>query len=85
MQQIIEYKQDPGNGYTNTLLCFMQLFIVSNRSTTWYFANNNAEHFRFDADERFLPIYQWAAPDNKKVATSTTSPRRSSPSAPWRR
>lgn len=68
MQQIIEYKQDAGNGYTNTLLCFMQLFIVSNRSLTWYFANNNAEHFRFDADERFLPIYQWATPDNKKVA-----------------
>ncbi|GAB6187333.1 type I restriction endonuclease subunit R [Thermopirellula anaerolimosa] len=71
MQQIIEYKQDPGNGYTNTLLCFMQLFIVSNRSNTWYFANNNAEHFRFDADERFLPIYQWAAPDNRKVAHLT--------------
>lgn len=67
MQQIIEYKQDPGNGYINTLLCFMQLFIVSNRSTTWYFANNNAEHFAFDADERFLPVYQWAGPDNSKV------------------
>ncbi|QYJ15608.1 Type-1 restriction enzyme R protein [Rubrobacter xylanophilus DSM 9941] len=67
MQQIMDYKNDPGNGYTNTLLCFMQLFIVSNRSTTWYLANNNAEHFRFDADERFLPIYQWAAPDNKKI------------------
>ncbi|WP_165363940.1 MULTISPECIES: type I restriction endonuclease subunit R [unclassified Meiothermus] len=67
MQQIVDYKQDPGNGYTNTLLCFMQLFIVSNRSNTWYFANNNAEHFRFDADERFLPIYQWATRDNKKV------------------
>lgn len=67
MQQIVEYKQDPGNGYTNTLLCFLQLFIVSNRSLTWYFANNNAEHFRFDADEGFLPIYEWAAPDNKKI------------------
>ena len=67
MQQIVDYKQDPGNGYTNTLLSFMQLFIVSNRSNTWYFANNNAEHFAFDADERFLPIYQWATPDNKKV------------------
>ena len=67
MQQIVEYKQDPGNGYTNTLLCFMQLFVVSNRSQTWYFANNNAEHFCFDADERFLPIYQWAKPNNEKV------------------
>ena len=67
MQQIVEYKRDSGNGYTNTLLSFMQLFIVSNRSNTWYFANNNPEHFAFDVDERFLPIYQWAAPDNKKI------------------
>ncbi len=67
MQQITQYKEDPGNGYTNTLLSFMQLFIVSNRSNTWYFANNNMEHFAFDADERFLPIYQWAAQDNKKI------------------
>jgi len=54
MQQIVDYKKDPGNGYTNTLLCFMQLFVVSNRSNTWYFANNNAEHFKFNADERFF-------------------------------
>jgi len=67
MQQIVDYKKDLGNGYTNTLLCFMQLFVVSNRSNTWYFANNNAEHFKFNADERFLPIYQFADPDNKKI------------------
>jgi type I restriction enzyme, R subunit len=30
MEQIVEYKNDPGNGYTKTLLCFLQLFIVSN-------------------------------------------------------
>ena len=67
MQQIVEYKNDPGNGYTKTLLCFIQLFIVSNRSDTWYFANNNNRHFRFHADERFLPLYQFAAEDNKKI------------------
>ena len=67
MQQIIEYKNAPGNGYGNTLLCFMQLFIVSNRSDTWYFANNNNRHFNFDADERFLPLYQFAGEDNKKI------------------
>ncbi len=67
MQQIVDYKNDPGNGYTNTLLCFMQLFIVSNRSDTWYFANNNARHFSFNADERFLPVYQHAAEDNTKI------------------
>ena len=67
MEQIVEYKNDPGNGYTRTLLCFMQLFIVSNRTETWYFANNNSRHFSFNADERFLPIYQFASEDNKKI------------------
>ena len=67
MQQIVDYKQDPGNGYTNTLLSFMQLFIVSNRSNTYYFANNNNRHFAFDAKEIFLPVYQFADRDNKKI------------------
>ena len=67
MEQIVDYKNDPGNGYTKTLLCFVQLFIVSNRADTWYFANNNARHFAFDADERFLPIYQFAAEDNTNI------------------
>ena len=67
MQQIVEYKNDPGNGYGNTLMCFMQLFIVSNQNNTWYFANNADRHFRFDADERFLPVYQFAAKDNSKI------------------
>lgn len=35
MEQIVDYKSDPGNGYTKTLLCFMQLFIVSNRDRTY--------------------------------------------------
>ncbi len=67
MEQIVEYKNDPGNGYTKTLLCFMQLFIVSNRDRTYYFANNNARHFAFNADERFLPIYEFADEDNTKI------------------
>ena len=67
MEQVVEYKNDPGNGYTRTLLCFVQLFIVSNHTDTWYFANNNARHFGFDADERFLPVYQFAAEDNTKI------------------
>ena len=45
----------------------MQLFIVSNRSDTWYFANNNSRHFSFNAEEHFLPVYQFAAGDNKKI------------------
>lgn len=67
MEQIVEYKNDPGNGYTKTLLCFIQLFIVSNRTDTWYFANNNSRHFSFNAEERFLPAYQFASEDNKKI------------------
>ena len=68
MQQIVDYKNDSGNGYSNTLLCFMQLFIVSNYSNTYYFANNNLQHFNFNAEEQFLPVYQWAREDNKKVS-----------------
>jgi len=49
------------------LLCFLQLFIVSNRDSTYYFANNNARHFAFNQDERFLPIYQFADEANKKI------------------
>jgi type I restriction enzyme R subunit len=67
MEQIVEYKGDPGNGYGRTLLCFMQLFIVSNRDRTYYFANNNARHFAFNADERFLPVYEFAGEDNRKI------------------
>lgn len=67
MEQIVEYKNDPGNGYTRTILCFLQLFIVSNRDRTFYFANNNTRHFAFNADERFLPVYEFADVENRKI------------------
>ena len=67
MQQIIDYKNDTGNGYTNTLLCFMQLFIVSNQANTYYFTNNNDQHFSFNTDEQFLPVYQYATESNRKI------------------
>jgi len=67
MQQIVDYKNDQGNGYNNTLLSFMQLFIVSNLTNTYYFANNKNQHFAFNADEQFLPIYQLADEKNKKI------------------
>ena len=67
MQQIVDYKNEPGNGYGNSLLCYMQLFIVSNRTNTYYFANNKNQHFAFNADEQFLPIYQLADESNKKI------------------
>lgn len=68
MEQIVNYKNDLGNGYTNSLMCFMQLFIVSNEHNTYYFSNNRNEHFSFNADERFLPIYQMADENNEKIA-----------------
>lgn len=67
MEQIVDYKNDSGNGYTKTILCFLQLFVVSNRDRTFYFANNNARHFAFNAEERFLPVYEFADVDNKKI------------------
>jgi len=67
MQQIVDYKNDSGNGYSNTLMCFMQLFIVSNSNRTYYFANNKNQHFAFNADEQFLPIYELAEDNNKKI------------------
>ena len=67
VEQIVNYKNDIGNGYTNTLLCFMQLFIVSNGNSTHYFTNNNSEHFAFNADERYLPTYQLTDKDNNKI------------------
>ncbi|WP_300366803.1 type I restriction endonuclease subunit R [Brachyspira sp.] len=67
MEQIVQYKKDVGNGFTNSLLCFMQIFIVSNRSNTYYFANNNNEHFNFNAKEEFTDIHYLADKDNKKI------------------
>lgn len=67
MQQIVDYKNEPGNGYGNSLLCFMQLFIVSNKTNTYYFINNIKKHFAFNADEQFLPVYRLADEKNKKI------------------
>lgn len=67
MQQIVDYKNEPGNGYGNSLMSFMQLFIVSNGGKTLYFANNRNQHFAFNADEQFLPVYELADIDNKKI------------------
>jgi type I site-specific deoxyribonuclease, hsdR family len=68
MQQIVDYKNEKGNGYSNSLLCFMQMFIVSNGTKTLYFANNRNEHFTFNADEQFLPVYEFADIQNRKIS-----------------
>ncbi len=71
MQQIVDYKNEPGNGYGNSLLCFVQLFIVSNQTNTYYFSNNKNQHFQFNADEQFLPVYHFADEKNKKITHLT--------------
>ena len=82
IEQIVEYKNDPGNGYTRTLLCFVQLFIVSNRDSTYYFANNNARHFSLQR-RRALPAHLPVRRRGQlaRSRSSTTSPTSSSPSA----
>lgn len=67
MQQIVDYKNEPGNGYGNSLMCYMQLYIVSNGTRTIYFSNNKNQHFQFNADEQFLPVYELADLNNKKI------------------
>jgi type I restriction enzyme R subunit len=54
MEQIVEYKNDPGNGYTKTLLCFMQLFIVSHRDSTFN-AATAMRHSALPPGEALLP------------------------------
>ena len=39
IEQIVEDKNDPGNGYSRMLLCFVQLFIVSNSDSSSATAN----------------------------------------------
>jgi type I site-specific restriction-modification system R (restriction) subunit len=85
MQQIVDYKNDPGNGYSKTLLCFLQLFIVSNRSDTWYFANNNA------ATSASTPTSASCRSTSSPTKTTEDHPSRqlrrrsSSPNARWAR
>ena len=67
IQQIMNYKNDESNGYLNTLMCFVQVFVVSNGGMTQYFANNNNKHLQFDTDEKFLPIYKFADENHKHI------------------
>jgi len=71
MEQIVDYK-NIRNGYTNSLLCFMQCF-VSNESATRYFANNRNQHFSFNAEERFCPSTSTAEKKTTKSPLCTTS------------
>ncbi|QCE34915.1 type I restriction endonuclease subunit R [Acetobacteraceae bacterium] len=69
LEQIANYKKAQGNPYTNTLLCFIQIFVAASESEVFYFANNNLKFLQFGAKEQYLPIYQWADEKNKKITS----------------
>lgn len=81
IEQIVEYKNDPGNGYARTLLCFIQLFVVSNRTDTWYFANNNNRHSASTPTSVFSPCTSSPPRTTRRSPTWTASPKSSWPSA----
>jgi hypothetical protein len=60
-------QERPGNGYTARCSASSSSSSSATAIRTYYFANNNARHFAFNADERFLPVYQFADEDNKKI------------------
>ena len=82
MEQIVEYKNDPGNGYTRTLLCFVQLFIVSNRDRHLVLRQQQRPPLRLQR-RRAVPARSTSSPPRttRRSPTSTTSPTGSSPSA----
>ena len=82
MQQIVDYKNDPGNGYTNTLLCFVQLFIVSNRDRHLLLRQQQRPPLQLQR-RRALPAHLPVRrpKTTRRSPTSTTSPRTSWPSA----
>ncbi len=58
------------NGYTNSsgsASCNFLSLPRNQTSNTYYFANNRIQHYSLNADEQFLPIYQFASEDNKKI------------------
>ncbi len=65
IEQIKNYKKAEGTPYRSTLMCFVQIFIVSNGSNTLYFANNNT--LGGDLKKATMPVYKWADDKNKKI------------------
>ncbi len=59
IEQIVEYKNDPGNGYTRTLLCFIQLFVVSHLHRSARSAARQAHRVHL---RRMPPLAVWRQP-----------------------
>ncbi len=81
IEQIVDYKNDPGNGFTRTLLCFMQVFVVSNRNSTYYFANNTPGISASTPTSAFCPSTNTPRPTTPRSRDWMTSPTPSWPNA----
>ena len=64
--QIVDYKKDVGNGYTNTLINFISRLSRFNNKT-YYFANNDNRHFAFDADREYGSLYSSMSTQIEKI------------------
>ena len=65
IEQIDNYKKAQRKVLHSSIMCFTQLYIVSNINTTYYFANNNSLSVNNNA--RFIPVFMWADDKNKKI------------------
>jgi type I restriction enzyme, R subunit len=60
-------EQDIEAAFIRTLESLKYSFPPDIRDHTYYFANNNTRHFSFNAEERFLPVYEFADENNQKI------------------
>lgn len=63
--QIARYKDEQKPTLRTSLLGFVQIFIVSNNSLTFYFVNN--ERLDFQKSAQFIPVFMWADENNNKL------------------
>ncbi len=60
MEQIVDYKNDPGNGYTQHAALLRAALHRQQPHRHLLLRQQQRPPLRFNADERFLPIYQFA-------------------------
>ncbi len=80
MQQYCHYKAIPATATAKRCRASCSSSSSATAPTTWYFANNNARHFSFNADERSVPVYQFAS--EAQITRSIVLPRVRR-SVPW--
>ena len=69
MEQIVEYKNDPPRQRLHSHAAVFHPAFHRQQSNRHDLisANNNARHFAFNFDERYLPIYRYADKENKPI------------------